>query len=213
MDPWDWHPSTAPTREQRQRVTGGAIEASALTVERLRDVIQAYAPNLPKELEIVRFQGRYFASSVNGLVAFDAPHHGALEQLDASSVTGLGAIAMPGIPIENAAWLDGYDAYYYDRNGGLSLPVFRVKYADAQRTWLYFDPKRGAVVRKEERLTRLNRWLYHGLHSLDFPFLYYQRPLWDVVVIVLSLGGLVLSATTLTASWRRIRRSISGWRS
>ncbi len=53
-----------------------------------------------------------------------------------------------------------------------------------------------AIVRKEERLTRLNRWLYHGLHSLDFPFLYYRRPLWDVVVIVLSVGGIVLSVTT-----------------
>jgi hypothetical protein len=95
------------------------------------------------------------------------------------------------------------------------LPVLRVKYADPQHTWLYVDPKRGAIARKEERLTRVNRWLYHGLHSLDFPFLYYKRPLWDVVVIVLSLGGLVLSATTLTASWRRVRRSlpISGRRS
>ena len=107
------------------------------------------------------------------------------------------------------SWLDQYDAYYYDRNRRLSLPVLRVRYNDPQRTWLYFDPKRGAIARKEERLTRLNRWLYHGFHSLDFPFLYYRRPLWDVVVIALSLGGLVLSATTLTASWRRLRRSVT----
>ena len=99
-----------------------------------------------------------------------------------------------------------YDAYYYDRDRRVSLPVLRVRYGDPQQTWLYFDPKRGAIARKEERLTRLNRWLYHGLHSLDFPFLYYRRPLWDIVVIVLSIGGIVLSATTLTASWRRVRR-------
>ena len=53
---------------------------------------------------------------------------------------------------------------------------------------------------------RWNRWLYHGLHSLDFPFLYNRRPLWDVVLIVLSAGGLVLSATTLVPSWRRLAR-------
>jgi len=89
------------------------------------------------------------------------------------------------------------------------LPMVRVRYADAQQTWLYFDPRRGTIARKEERLTRLNRWLYHGFHSLDFPFLYYQRPLWDVVVIALSIGGIVLSATTLRASWRRVRRNVS----
>ena len=62
------------------------------------------------------------------------------------------------------------------------------------------------MVRKEERLTRLNRWLYHGLHSLDVPFLYYRRPLWDAVVIVLSLGGFVLTLTTLVPAVRRLRR-------
>jgi len=84
--------------------------------------------------------------------------------------------------------------------------VLRVRYDDPQRTWLYFDPHRGAIARKEERLTRLNRWLYHGLHSLDFPFLYYRRPLWDVVVILLSLGGIAVSMTSLMQGWRRLRR-------
>jgi hypothetical protein len=115
---------------------------------------------------------------------------------------------MPGVPIDGMSWLDRYDAYYYDRNGRLSLPVLRVRYRDPQQTWLYFDPRHAVIARKEERLTRLNRWLYHGLHSLDFPFLYYRRPLWDVVVIGLSIGGIVLSATTLTASWRRVRRAV-----
>jgi hypothetical protein len=52
----------------------------------------------------------------------------------------------------------------------------------------------------------VNRWLYHGLHSLDFPFLYNRRPLWDIVVMVLSLGGLALSTTTMVPAWRRLRR-------
>ena len=72
--------------------------------------------------------------------------------------------------------------------------------------WLYLDPFRGSIVRKEVSLTRRNRWFYRGLHSLDFPFLYYRRPLWDAVVIVLSLGGLALSVTTLMPAWRRLRR-------
>ena len=114
--------------------------------------------------------------------------------------------AMPGTTVNDAVWLEEYDAYYYDRHGARPLPVLRVRYDDPLRTRLYLDPQRGVIVRKEERLSRVNRWLYHGLHSLDFPFLYYRRPLWDVVMIVLSLGGIVLSASTMAQAWRRLRR-------
>ena len=63
-----------------------------------------------------------------------------------------------------------------------------------------------ASSQRSVRITRLRRWLYQGLHSLDFPFLYYQRPLWDIVVIALSIGGTVLSVTTLLPAWRRLNR-------
>ena len=59
---------------------------------------------------------------------------------------------------------------------------------------------------KQERASRVNRWLYHGFHSLDFPFMYYKRPLWDFVVIFFSIGCIALSVTTLMPSWRRLWR-------
>ena len=52
----------------------------------------------------------------------------------------------------------------------------------------------------------MNRWLYAGLHEFDLPFLYNSRPLWDIVVIVLSIGGIFLSSTTLVAAWQRLKR-------
>ena len=63
------------------------------------------------------------------------------------------------------------------------------------------------------QVTRLRRWLYQGLHSLDFPFLYYRRPLWDIVVIVLSIGGIALSVTTMAPAWRRLARHVRRWTS
>ena len=113
---------------------------------------------------------------------------------------------MPDVPPRDVTWLTEYDAYYYDRARTLALPVLRVRYADRHDTWLYLDPRRGAIARREERLSRANRWLYHGLHSLDFPRLYSARPLWDAVVIVLSAGGLGVSATTLMPAARRLKR-------
>jgi hypothetical protein len=57
-----------------------------------------------------------------------------------------------------------------------------------------------------QKMNRVNRWLYKGLHDLDFPFLYYRRPSWDIVIVGLSIGGIVLSVTTLVPSYRRLRR-------
>ena len=206
MDPWAWSPDTTPTRDQRLRLAGGAISLSELSGARIKRALEAFTPRPAKEIEIVRFRGSYYASAAEGIVSFDAPHFGAAGQLPPDLVMGAAAVMMPGVQIDGMHWMEDYDAYYYDRTRRRSLPVLRVRYADAQATWLYVDPRHGTIARKEERLSRINRWLYHGLHSLDFPFLYYRRPLWDAAVIVLSVGGLLLSLTTTTASWRRVRR-------
>ena len=60
---------------------------------------------------------------------------------------------MPGVPVEDATWLTEYDGYYYDSSGTRSLPVLRVRYADAQQTWLYLDPARGGIVQRSEKIT------------------------------------------------------------
>ena len=57
-----------------------------------------------------------------------------------------------------------------------------------------------------DRMSRVDRWLYKGLHDLDLPFLVYRRPMWDITVIVLSMGGILLSLTTLLPAFRRLRR-------
>jgi hypothetical protein len=211
MDPWNWHPGTAPTRAERERVAGGPLLLAPLSLERLHaatgKLAHAAAPERLKELEVQQFQGELYVAADAKLVSATQPEGIVFEQFPEDVMQRAAHLAMPGVSIEDLAWLREYDNYYYDRAGQLTLPILRVRYHDANRTWLYFDPRRGAIARREERLSRINRWLYHGLHNLDFPFLYDRRPLWDVVVIALSLGGIVLSATTLLPAWRRLRRA------
>ena len=59
---------------------------------------------------------------------------------------------------------------------------------------------------RQTTLSRVNRWLYNGLHSLDFPILYRSRPAWDLVLIGLSIGGIALTVVSLTPAARRIAR-------
>jgi len=112
--------------------------------------------------------------------------------------------AVPDVAIAGYDVLDDYDAYYYSQAGQAPLPVLRVKLDDPERTWYYIDLRRGRIVAQTHRFSRLERWLFNGLHSLDFRFWYTRRPLWDVGMIVLSLGALATSTIGMFLGMRRL---------
>jgi uncharacterized iron-regulated membrane protein len=112
--------------------------------------------------------------------------------------------ALPDVPIVETTSLSDYDSYYYSRGRQTPLPVVRVKFGDPAQTWFYIDPETSQIVSSLHRLNRVERWLYNGLHSLDFPFWYDKRPLWDVGMIVLLLGGLASSGLGLFLGFRRV---------
>jgi hypothetical protein len=218
------------TEAQRTAVSGTPLDLDLLTIDRMRAALAAMAPTFrPKELDVLQFRGepyfigyrppaaysyeeelganeeRYEPRREHLIVSATAPERGTFRRFDDNSMWTIAKAAMPDVPMQDAVWLQEYDAYYYNQDGNRPLPVLRVRYADADSTWLYLDPQLGTMTR-QDRGARWNRWLYHGMHNLDFPFLYYKRPLWDVVMILLSIGGLVLSATTLVPTWRRLAR-------
>ena len=90
--------------------------------------------------------------------------------------------------------------------GSGPLPVLVARLNDADRTRYYIDPKTARSSAATARATWTTRWLYHGLHSLDFPWLYNHRPAWDIVVIALMLGGAALSVTSIVLAWRVVTR-------
>jgi hypothetical protein len=219
-----------PTPSQRMAVPGTPLDLEQVTIERMRAGLNVVARSFaPKALDVLQFRGepyligrrppaayvyeeeiganeeRYEPRPEHRIVSVLAPERGAFTRFPAERMWDVAKAAMPGVPVRDAVWLQEYDAYYYNQDGNRPLPVLRVRYADADATSLYLDPNLGTMMRQDWR-GRWNRWLYHGLHNLDFPVLYYQRPLWDVVMIVLSAGGLALSVTTLVPSWRRLMR-------
>jgi hypothetical protein len=116
--------------------------------------------------------------------------------------------AQPETKVLESTLLQDYDSYYYSFNRRSPLPVLRVKFDDPDSTWVYVDPRMSEVVGRMHRRERLQRWIYRGFHSLDFSFWYYNRPLWDIGVIVLSLGGVVLSFIGILISWKRLTRPL-----
>jgi hypothetical protein len=114
----------------------------------------------------------------------------------------------PGVPIVETALLSEYDSYLYSRDGEAPLPVLRIKFGDPDSTWFYIDPKLGKFLTRFTRWERVKRWLFQGLHSLDFGFWYYNRPLWDIGVIALLLGGAASSGIGLWLGARRLLRAV-----
>ncbi len=131
------------------------------------------------------------------------------EPFDTAALVARLTAALPNETVAAQDLLTDYDAYYYSRAHEAPLPVLRVKFADPMRTWFYVDPALGELVAVIHRYNRLERWLYNGLHSLDFAFWYRRRPLWDIGMIVLIGGALATSSIGLVFGLRRLRRDVA----
>lgn len=117
-----------------------------------------------------------------------------------------------GADLARLDWMDQYDAYYLDRSFAAPLPVIRATMNDPDETIYYVDPASATVVGLYSHTNQafVNRWLYHGLHSLNFPWLYNHRPAWDFVVLALMGICTWLCWTSLVLTWRVLRRKLGG---
>lgn len=221
MNPFRLMDSGAPRLEQRLARAGGDLAAvrfeldAGQALRRLADA--GFAPH---ELEWRNVLGRahYLARDARGnsrLLAADTLGARPFEVLDTAALSAWGATLLPEARLTEATLLTADDLYYYRRephtmSGGSkpALPVLRLKFDDAQATWLHLDPRSGAVINQMDARRRLNRWLFAFLHSWDWPTLLALRPLWDAWMIVLSVGGLLVSFTGVVIGARRLARKL-----
>src|SRR5207249_5019277 len=59
------------------------------------------------------------------------------------------------------------------------LPVYRVILNDEEQTRYYLDPNTGALLQRADATNRWRRWVFTGLHRLDFTPWMRSRPFWD----------------------------------
>jgi hypothetical protein len=122
---------------------------------------------------------------------------------------------LPGVAMTLEKRLDAEDVYWYAHHAEPRLPMLRAGFADAASTWFHIDPLTGEVLGTMNRSDRTERWAFNFLHDFDLPVLLHSRPSWDILVWLLSIGGLVTSVTSVVIGWRRLKRKgeeIDGWR-
>jgi hypothetical protein len=100
------------------------------------------------------------------------------------------------------------DAYYFQESERFVLPIYRVVLKDDESTRYYIDPRSGALLQRTDATARWYRWLFGGLHRIDFTAWMRARPIWDIIMLTLLLGGVALTTTGFYLAFRRIRNDI-----
>jgi hypothetical protein len=211
MDPWEWV-SGEDLRVSREPFTGGPLEISLFP----HMDAGAWRQLLPgvevKEIDFVRIQGEphYAVRGSDGkrVLASTSPLRLRSEMFPVDGLLDRLQRAAPNAHVVESQLLQDYDSYYYTRDDERPLPILRVKFDDPKQTWVYVDPAMGQVVGQLHRGDRIQRWLYHGLHSLDFPFWYRSRGVWEIAMIMLSIGGTAVSAIGMWLGFKRVGRGI-----
>jgi hypothetical protein len=216
MNPGGWSPGMTPTAVDHQRWQGGPAEAATYRVSP-GSAWHAAALEFPVgELRFVRVDGEAYYRAVGSdgrsrLVTAGRPILTSVAELPQGTLLQAVRSVVPDGVVASAERLQEYDSYYYVQEGDRPpLPVYRFVFADRAHTRVYVDPAAARVVRVAGPRARLERWLYNGLHDLDFPGFINRRPLWDIVMIGLLLGGLTLSVTGTILAWRWVRRWVVG---
>jgi PepSY-associated TM region len=189
----------------------GRLEGPIARWSEVRASLAALQARAPDAVSVVTapLDGKLFWVATAGdetVTRFDAAGNPAplpTEELAAAAerIVGSNGIASQGL-------LDQEDAYYYSHHDEAALPVYRVIANDAEHTRYYLSPISGGLVSRADTTARWNRWLFAGLHRLDFAAWLRARPSWDIIMITLMLGGLAGSATGIWLAIRRIRSDL-----
>ena len=213
MEPWFWSSRGGLGGGVRQALTGGELDMALFPAIDAAAWERTLPGQTIKEIEFRRIQGDpYFLVSGTGTkrtLLQAGPLQVFEDAFSTESLVDRVKGAYPEVGIQESRLLTEYDSYYYPRGeSSPPLPVVRIKFEDPDKTWFYIDPGFGQLVGRYQQRQRLERWIYNGFHSLDFGFWYYNRPAWDISVIVLSAGGIGTTAIGLFVGFKRMGRYV-----
>jgi hypothetical protein len=189
------------------RAITGEPDWQQLPADELRSV-----PTAAAEVEWFAFGGRIYRRerlgpqqqrlAVSGTDANGATTERAFLRADEidSALLGFGKSCNPAFQIE------ADDAYATASKMTRAL-VFR---AICGNVWLHIDGSNGSVIERLDPSRRVYRWLFAGLHRLDFPILTARPALRTSLIVLLCSCGLIFSLTGIVIAQRPLRSLRNG---
>lgn len=186
--------------QERAHIRGGDVTLAQMKLT--RETIEAMPPATVR-LTASMFAGEFAWLAWNG--AGKAVRIGTA--LTDTRLRTRAAGAANGMPIDSAEMIDAPDAYYYSHHESRPFPVMRVIYRNGER--LYLDPVSGELLHAVDTSRRWSRWLFLALHRGDFAAWARQRPVWDVLMLLLLAGVTLGAATGAVLAWKRMARAVT----
>ena len=196
-------------------------EASGYAGLALTDAVKAVSPDMIKgllpasDVEVTALGGKAY------LVARGAGGPPRVAQVSGSSTLPPTAAftddalfeavraAYPGRSVERPTPIPADDVYANLRSSdGIGTDGMRIAVQDTANTAVYVNPVTGKVIEVMDTSRRAYRWLYFGLHTLDFPFLK-NDVIWQPLMLILLVGGFAFSITGITIGWKRLARKVA----
>jgi hypothetical protein len=193
--------------------SGNAIRAGAVAIadssawDKMRsDEVHRLPPEMT-EIEWFVFDGRIYRRERDSAAGWrlvqvvpdaNAPPRSSLQQSEIDD-----AAKRLGGDCSNTGAVAADDAYEPPRIVG--EPIFRIACGDI---WFDVNGATGALVNRLDPSRRAERWLFGGLHTLDFSWLRQREWLRSSLIVVLCGCGFGFSLTGALLGWRRIRHSV-----
>lgn len=216
MNPWKVFDAPGPRPDRAAYAGAPADPAQAPEPVRLLQHLAAQGASA-REITWHRVGGQTFAQAHGGGKPrlFGGADAHPMDAMPEALWQAAAARLLPGARVVQHERLGRYDAWYYAREAHTMtgqrerpLPAVRLRFDDANHTWVVIDPRNGAIVQVSDSHRRIDRWLFAFLHSFDLPGLLANRPAWDLWMLGFSLAGTLLAGTAVVTGTRRLRRSI-----
>ena len=213
MEPYFWASGGGTGNRIPQALSGGPLDLASFPGVDVATWYRVLGGRSPKEIRFLRIQNEpYFVARISNdepLLLSADPFEIRRDSFSMESLLARIQKATPDFPVIESRLLSDYDSYYHPGERRPPLPVLRFKFGDPDATWFYVDPHMGQAVARFTRRERLQRWIYHGFHSLDFNFWYYNGSVWRATMVALNAGGALLSAIGVLIGIRRLKRALT----
>lgn len=193
--------------QQRDDMDMSAPQPVHFTAEAIRALLRQHPADGIKELNWHWFGGQSSLALHNAPDALrtlrgGSPRAGGIPPIE-SAISRL----LPNSEVSSIALLERHDNYYYSHHQRFRpLPVFRVKFSDPESTWFHIHAQTGELLGRLTFRNRVQRWLYNGMHTLDFSFLLDRRPLWDILLALLCAATALFALTSLIIACKTLLR-------
>lgn len=197
MDHGRWFSIPEPTVDQRQRFMGGTLVPEDIAVP-LRDAMrQAQLGDAVKEILVSKVGGvsyYVFRSDPEQQVVMSAvTAHAPFLEFGLQALRQAAKAVFPAHEIKRSEITYGDMYYYSTTHNPRPLPGLRVVLDNPAQTWLHIDMKTGQLMELMDHSRRVYRWLFHGLHSWDIPFLLEHDRQRKILLLVFCVAGFLFS--------------------